>query len=298
MINDILTTDCYDHTPERPWQFVTPRRKRPLTAEQMAEQLAWARRLLRLGRSSAWHRGNVIWADMSSKVIPGTPQKAFQQSLAGKGKRRRLMSSDAAAESRHFAGTSPAERQASTGDTRVYFLLTATRGVLGIKTFSAVDTFPGETQAGAALCVEALPQLLKHMLGQATPKPRTLFTDRGPGFYNNRYGTITGDYEGACRKHGFHPWAGTNAKMGPKAQPGDIADVFPHETITAWVRARLAKSAQDLRSPWQETPAKFAQRLEAVVKDINAECDVASACASFPARLRNLVASKGDRLAT
>ena len=66
---------------------------------------------------------------------------------------------------------------------------------------------------------------------------------------------------------------------------------------TAWVRARLVKFAQDLRNPWQETPAKFAQRLEAVVKDINAECDVAGACASFPARLRDLVGTKGDRLA-
>ena len=44
-----------------------------------------------------------------------------------------------------------------------------------------------------------------------------------------------------------------------------------------------------LRSPWQDTPATFAQRLEAVVKDINAECDVARACANFLAWLRALV---------
>ena len=158
------------------------------------------------------------------------------------------MSSDAAAESRHLAGTSPAERQAGTGDTRVYFFLTVTRGVLGIKTFVDVDTFPGETQAGAAMCVEVLPQLLNRMLGQPAPKPRAIFTDRGPGFYNNRYGTITGDYEGARREHGFRPWAGTNANVGPQAQPGDLSDIFPHETITAWVRARLVKSAHALRS--------------------------------------------------
>ena len=128
-----------------------------------------------------------------------------------------------------------------------------------------------------------------------------LAVDRGrdpmPAATANRYGTITGDYEGACRKHGFRPWAGTNANVGPQAQPGDLSDIFPHETVTTWVRARLVKSAHALRSPWQETPAKFAQRLEVAVENINAECDVTGACTSFPERLRQLVAAKGDRLA-
>jgi hypothetical protein len=129
------------------------------------------------------------------------------------------------------------------------------RGKVGTYTFTDVESFPGESQAGAALCVEQLPGLLRRMLGRDVPKPRTLFTDRGPGFYNMRYGTVTGDYEGACRRHGFQLWAGTNATEGPRAQPGDLADIFPHETVTAWVRARLVKSAAELTAAWEETPA-------------------------------------------
>ncbi len=254
-INDVLTTECFDHQATKPWRFVFPRKKRPLAAAQMTERAGWARRLLREGNTPAWYAHNIIWADISSKVIPGTPQKAYQQGLAGAGKRRRLMSADAAGESRHLAGTSPAERQASTGDTRVYFFLIVTRGKVGAHVFTDVEKFPGETQAGAALCVEQLPGLLRRMLGRDTPKPRTLFTDRGPGFYNLRYGTVTGDYEGACRHRGFQLWAGTNSKTGPRAQPGDLADVFPHETVTGWVRARLVKSAAELAAAWQETPA-------------------------------------------
>ena len=196
------------------------------------------------------------------------------------------MSQGAAGESRHLAGSSTAERQCSQGDSRVYFFLVVTRGVLGVTVFTDVESFPGETQAGAAMCVERLPRLSTSMLVRDTPKPRTLFTDRGPGFYNRTYGTVTGDYEGACRKHGFHLWAGTNALEGPRRQPGDIADVLPHETVTAWVRARLVKTARNLTRPWEETPEGFAQRLAGVVADVNRNCNVRGASAGFPQRLR------------
>ena len=206
------------------------------------------------------------------------------------------MSIDAAGESRHLAGTTPAEKQASSGDSRVFFYFIVTRGVVRASTFTDVAGFPGETQAGAAQCVERLPRLLNQMLGADAAKPRTIFSDRGPGFYNNRYGSVTGDYEGACRKHGFRLWAGTNVLTGPRRQPGDVADLLPHETVTAWVRARLIKSAAELARPWEETPPEFAQRLNAAVADVNATYDVRGACAGFPARLRALVKAGGDRL--
>ena len=63
-------------------------------------------------------------------------------------------------------------------------VLMARVGVLGVTVFTDVDSFPGETQAGAAMCVERLPGLLRKMLGRDARLPRTLFTDRGPGFYN------------------------------------------------------------------------------------------------------------------
>ena len=208
------------------------------------------------------------------------------------------MSSDAKQESRHLGGGSTAEKQCSQGDTRVFFFLVVTRGVLGVTVFTDTDNFPGETQAGAAMCVERLPSLLRKMLGRDARMPRTLVTDRGPGFYNRFYGTVTGDYEGACRKHGFRLWAGTNAKVGPHRQPPDIADVFPHETVTAWVRARLIRTARELRRPWEETPEDFVRRMATVVADVNQTCNVWDASAGFPERLLELKRRLGDRLST
>ena len=79
------------------------------------------------------------------------------------------------------------------------------------------------------------------MLGSGAKLPRTLFFDRGPGFYHRSWGTITGDYESACRSVGFTPWAGSNSKEGPRAQPPDIGDVLLHETAVSWLRREEEK---------------------------------------------------------
>ena len=73
---------------------------------------------------------------------------------------------------------------------------------------------------------------------------------------------------------------------------------LPPETVTAWVRARLIKTARELRRPWEETPEAFAQRLQAVVADVNENCKVHDACAGFPGKLLKLIRRKGDRLHT
>ena len=115
----------------------------------------------------------------------------------------------------NLGGSVTADKQCGYGSTRVYFGVVLSRGVLGVAVFTDVAQFPGETPEGARLLVERLPGVLDEMLGCSSKKPRTLFTDRGPGFYHRRWGTITGDYESACREHGFKPWAGTNSKRGP-----------------------------------------------------------------------------------
>ena len=115
----------------------------------------------------------------------------------------------------NLGGSVTADKQCGYGSTRVYFGVVLSRGVLGVAVFTNVAQFPGETPEGARLLVERLPGVLDEMLGCSSKKPRTLFTDRGPGFYHRRWGTITGDYESACREHGFKPWAGTNSKRGP-----------------------------------------------------------------------------------
>ena len=146
------------------------------------------------------------------------------------------------------------------------------------------------------MIVNQIPRVLNRMLGRTTPKPRTLFSDRGPGFYHKTHGTITTNYDHACRTHGFKPWAGTHAKKGPHAQPPDIADVLLHETAVSWVKARLIITRKALKRPWEETPEEFAARLQCAVKYVNENYEVQRLCEQFPARLAALRSVGGDRL--
>ena len=140
-----------------------------------------------------------------------------------------------------------------------------------------------------------LPRLLTKMFGSTARKPRTLFTDRGPGFYHRRWGTITGDYESACREHGFKLWAGSNSKNGPHAQPPDVADVVLHETAISWLRREEAESRPV--APWNETPEELEKRLQQAVARINKDFNVRGLCMEFPDRLHDLAnKTYGDRL--
>ena len=187
-------------------------------------------------------------------------------------------------------------KQCSFGDTRVFFFVALTRGVFGAKVFIEKGAFPGETPEGARLLVSNLPALLKKMLGPGAKLPRIIFSDRGPGFFHRKWGTITSDYDFACREGGFRPWAGTNSKKGLRAQPRDSGDVLLHETAISWLR-REEEKARPLK-PWEETPGDLDKRLQRVLKRINKEFDVCGLCMQLPSRLQSLVdVTHGDRLA-
>ena len=177
----------------------------------------------------------------------------------------------------------------------MFFFVALTRGVFGLKVFLPKAAFPGETPVGARMMVRGLPALLRKMLGPAARLPRTVFSDRGPGFYHRRWGTITGAYESACRATGFTPWAGVNSKEGPRAQPPDIGDVLLHETAVAWFRREEEKTRP--QRPWTETPEMLEKRIQAAVTKINNVFDVHGLCMEFPDRLKSLVYdTQGDRL--
>ena len=122
------------------------------------------------------------------------------------------MSPGSTEKSVNLCGSMKADKQRGYGRTRVYFGVVLTRGARGVMVFTDLEQCPGETPEGARLLVELLPGVLDRMPGRAAKKPHTLFTDRGPGFYHRRWGTIAGDYESACREHGCKPWAGSNSK--------------------------------------------------------------------------------------
>ena len=106
---------------------------------------------------------------------------------------------------------------------------------------------------------------------------------------------ITGDYEHACREHGFKPWCGTHSKEGARAQPADVGDVLLHETSVSWLRR--AEEACRPKVPWQETRQELASRFQRCVSDINREYDVRGLCMEWPQRLEDLVkTTQGDRL--
>jgi len=64
----------------------------------------------------------------------------------------------------------------------------------------------------------------------------------------------------------------------------------------AWVRAKLAKTGQELKQPWKETPRELGKRLAGIMTDINQNCDVDGLCREFPERLETLKKRKGGRL--
>ena len=145
------------------------------------------------------------------------------------------------------------------------------------------------------MAVARFPKRLRKMLGPRTPIPRTLLSDRGPGFYHSM-GTITGEYDAASRKYGFRPWAGADATRGAHAQPGDLSAVLLRETAMSWFRERLNRPSALVRKPWLLTPQDLAKRIHDVVKGINQELDVDGLCRKLPERLVELCKIKGDRL--
>ena len=148
-----------------------------------------------------------------------------------------------------------------------------------------------QTGEGMAAMVGQLPNLLKDMFGDA-PKPRVLFTDRGPGFYQGGHGGICEAYRKALDKNGFRPFAGTNAS----AQPPDIADLLLHESVAAGVRKYFRGHPIKWGGDPDKNYAHFVQRTKQCEKHINQKRNLKSLSLSFPRRVKKLVKERGRRL--
>ncbi len=293
-VNEVLTTRCFDVDPSKPWTFRHAPSRKPLTEDQMVERKAWACRLHRANSDPNWYFRNICWMDSCSNVIPGGQRNAAEQVKYGKSKKRRLMSPGAATRSSDIGGRKESQKQCSSGDTRVWFVIALARGVYMAHAFADKE-YTGETQELAADSVQAVSRMLTEQF--PGNRPRTLFPDKGPGFYHGRWGTVTADFSAAIVRESLQLWAGTNAGRGPRAQPGDVADVLPHETANGWLRTRLDRSAALVPKLWEETPKHFAKRLQECVADVNnGSCDVRALCRSFPKRLVELKKGHGDRL--
>ena len=125
---------------------------------------------------------------------------------------------------------------------------------------------------------------------RGAPQPRTVFVDRGAGFYNAGTGGITPEFKAALADHGLRAFMGDDASQ----QPGSLWEMMLHETAVSWIRRGLTWTLPP--RPWEETPTEFARRLRAVVEDINARHRVEGLCRELPQRVQALHAAQGGRL--
>lgn len=124
--------------------------------------------------------------------------------------------------------------------------------------------------------------------------PKTIFSDRGPGFYQASSGTIVASYKEALVANGFKPWAGDESKW----QPADMPDVMPHETAVAWVRNYMKNHPFKSTKKVEENVKLFKKLLAQCEAHINKNYDVEALCRCFPRRVQALIDAKGDRLRT
>ena len=120
--------------------------------------------------------------------------------------------------------------------------------------------------------------------------PRTVFVDRGVGFYNAGTGGITQEFKAALADHGLKAFMGDDASQ----QPGSLWEMMLHETAISWIRRGLTWSLPPW--PWEESPIGYARRLRAVVRDISTHYNVEGLCRELPQRVLDLNAAQGGRL--
>ena len=93
--------------------------------------------------------------------------------------------------------------------------------------------------------------------------------------------------EAIC-KNGFRTFAGDDASW----QPGDLSELFMHETVAAWAANYFKNHPLQRRDKSVDT---IKQRLSDCEKYCNT-CEVLDFTHSLPRRVAELKAKKGDRL--
>ena len=144
---------------------------------------------------------------------------------------------------------------------------------------------------GCGRLVDKLPRIVNAMTEDAARKPRTIITDRGPGMYQSN-GAITPAYAAALKKAGFIAFTGDDASW----QPGDLADLFMHETVAGWVDRFFTKHPLKPSRSVADNTDFFFERMVACESHINANYDVDGLCRSLPRRVEELIQANGNRL--
>ena len=289
-ILQVFRNRCYDDGSELPWGHILPYPKTALSVAMQAMRYTWANAELAAGNTPAWFHRNVVWFDPCSSILSVSERSAFDEHQSTYGKGKRWMSPDKRKSSRNMRSSPYASKQKHKGDKRLWWFVILARGVVK---FEAMEDTWTQTGEGMSRFVAKLTDILKAMLGDETPLPRMLYTDRGPGLFQGSTGHIVKAYEAAVERHGFRTYVGSDASK----QPGDIADCLPHETAVAWARAYLKKRPLDRSLGLDGMAAKLRRLLHDCEGYINSEYDVDKLCgAEFLERMAELKDREGDRL--
>ena len=290
LILDVFKTQCYDPGAKLPWGYATPVAKAALSDAQIKLRAEYAQVELDKGLSEAWYYRNCVYVDPNYTILTIDPRSVFDEKQASKGKnKKRWVSPDKKFSSRNLRATPFAGKQCRQGDRKIWWHTIVARGKVHFEVMGADWEQTGE---GQAELVAKLPKILRSMIGPKDSLPRTIVTDRGPGFFSKN-GYFIREYKAALKKHSFKAYVGDEDATD---QPGDLQDVWPHERVAAWAKDWLGKHPIPLKGGLDHMEDLTPLRLRACAKHINEKCNVDRVNRSWPRVMRNLKKAKGDRL--
>ena len=290
-ILQVFRTHCHDGDLGDTWGRMEPLHKTALTGPQKIARIAWARRLLQMGRPAGWYRQNCVWIDPCSTIVYASPKAAFDEQRSSAGKGKRWMSKSSRQSSRNLRASAFAGKQVRAGDTRLWWFVIVARGRVEIE---FMGDYWKQAGAGMAEFMTRLPAILRRMLGPSAALPRVVVSDRGPGFYLSglRNGEIVPAYAAALRHAGFRPFAGSSAA----GQPADCPDLLLHETAVGWIRKYFKRHPFHRSQGLAHNIARVKTGMSSCVEHINGHYAVEDLCSSWPRRLEELVLANGERL--
>ena len=289
LILEVFRTRCFDEGAQDPWGHITPYNKTALSPALVKLRWDWAKFHKKEDLPEHWFHQNVVFIDPCNTILSDSLKTGFDETQASFGKAKRWMSPDSQSSSRNLRASPYATKQCRAGDRRVWWFIVLTRDKVGVMVMGDGWTQTGE---GMAEFVTKLEPFLRKMLGANARLPRVLCSDRGPGFYQSSTGHIVEAYRAAVAKNGFRTFAGIDASR----QPADVPDVWPHETAVSWLRALMKKRPLKKGRGLEQLQTDLVQNFDEVVKHINDSYEVGDLTRSFPRRIAELVARKGERL--
>ncbi len=285
-IRSVFSEDCYDLGPEHPWRYRT-KKKVFLTADLREQRYAMCRWFLAwVNFTAAWFYNNVVWIDPCASILPTSYKQWLRQKQALSGDKE-WISDDAKMEDPNLRGRKTALHQCSWEGKRMNWVITLTRGQVGVDILPEDWTLDGP---GMATVVRRLEERLRDMLDADCSLPGVIMSDRGAGMFAPS-GLVVAAYEQAVRDCNFRLLWGADAKQ----QSPDMPDLLLHETAVGWLRGVLRRTKPEVK-PWLETPAQWSRWVMKALDEVDHNYDAEGLCQQFSDRVEECFAAEGERL--